>query len=201
MLSGILRHPNLWKTKSVEFSIAKWEKVLFCVKSNHHSPNPLKMTGFLGEFEATLDPKGRFLLPGGLRKQLPEGENTRFVINRGFEKCLSLYPMRSWEPLFQKISTLNDFDPKVRGFRRYFLNGATEVELDSAGRLLLPPNLKDYAELSKDLVLTSAVDKIEIWSKTNYDKFFESYSPGDFSTLAQQVMGGGAGSDITGPRI
>ena len=148
------------------------------------------MTGFLGEFESTLDAKGRFLLPAGLKKQLPEGENTRFVINRGFEKCLSLYPKQSWEPLFEKIRSLNDFEPAVRSFRRYFLNGATEVELDSAGRLLLPPNLKEYAELGKDIILASAVDKIEIWSADNYNKFFESYAPSDFSTLAKQVMGG-----------
>jgi MraZ protein len=148
------------------------------------------MTGFLGEFESTLDAKGRFLLPAGLKKQLPEGENTRFVINRGFEKCLTLYPRQSWEPLFARISTLNDFDPKVREFRRFFLNGATEVELDSAGRLLLPPNLKEYAALEKDITLASAVDKIEIWSTENYKQFFESYSPEDFSTIAQQVMGG-----------
>jgi MraZ protein len=148
------------------------------------------MTGFLGEFESTLDAKGRFLLPAGLKKQLPEGENTRFVINRGFEKCLTLYPRQSWEPLFARISTLNDFDPKVREFRRFFLNGATEVELDSAGRLLLPPNLKEYAGLERDITLASAVDKIEIWSTDNYKKFFESYSPEDFSIIAQQVMGG-----------
>ena len=167
--------------------------MLFCVKVNRHRCNPLKMTGFLGEFESTLDPKGRFLLPAGLKKQLPEGENTRFVINRGFEKCLTLYPKQSWEPLYAKISTLNDFDPKVREFRRYFLNGATEVEMDSAGRLLLPPNLKEYAGLAKDIVLASAMDKIEIWSVDNYKKFFESYSPDDFSTLAQQVMAKGDG--------
>jgi len=146
------------------------------------------MTGFLGEYEATLDPKGRFLLPAGFKKQLPEGESTRFVINRGFEKCLSLYPMQSWEPLYAKISTLNDFDPRVREFRRFFLNGATIVEPDAAGRLLLPPNLKAYAGLEKDIVLAAAVDKIEIWSSSNYQKFFESYAPDDFSTLAQAVM-------------
>ena len=146
------------------------------------------MTGFLGEFESTLDPKGRFLLPAGLKKQLPEGENTRFVINRGFEKCLSLYPKQTWDPLFSKMQSLNDFNPKVREFRRYFLNGAMEVELDSAGRLLLPPNLKEYANLEKDIVLASAMDKIEIWSVENYKKFFESYSPDDFSSLAEQVM-------------
>ena len=146
------------------------------------------MTGFLGEFESTLDPKGRFLLPIGIKKQLPGGENTRFVINRGFEKCLSLYTIESWEPLYSKIQTLNDFDPKVREFRRYFLNGATIVEPDSAGRILLPPNLKEYAGLEKDIVLASAVDKIEIWAKNKYQQFFDSYSPEDFSSLAKDVM-------------
>jgi MraZ protein len=146
------------------------------------------MIGFLGEFESTLDPKGRFLLPAGLKKQLPEGENTRFVINRGFEKCLTLYPRQSWDPLYASISALNDFDPKVREFRRYFLNGATEVESDAAGRILLSSNLKEYAGLEKDIILASAVDKIEIWSAANYKKFFESYSPDDFSNLARQVM-------------
>ena len=120
------------------------------------------MTGFLGEFEATLDAKGRFLLPAGLKKQMPEGEGSLFVINRGFEQCLALYTMKSWEPLFAEINKLNEFDPKARQFRRHFLNGATHVEPDSAGRLLVPPNLKDHAGLQKDIVLVSAVNKIEI---------------------------------------
>lgn len=148
------------------------------------------MIGFLGEYEATLDAKGRFLLPGGFKKQLPEDSSQRFVINRGFEKCLSLYPIKSWEPIYAEISKLNDFDPKVREFRRYFLNGATIMELDTAGRLLLPQNLKDHAGLEKDIVLVSAVNKIEIWDKSKYQQFFESYSPESFSALAQQVMAG-----------
>jgi MraZ protein len=147
------------------------------------------MTGFLGEFESTLDPKGRFLLPAGIKKQLPEGENTQFVINRGFEKCLSLYPMGSWKPIFDSISQLNDFDPRVREFRRYFLNGATALELDSAGRLLLPKNLAEHAGLEKDIVLVSAVNKIEIWDKSKYQQFFETFSPESFSSLAAEVMG------------
>lgn len=146
------------------------------------------MTGFLGEFEATLDAKGRFLLPVGFKKQLPEEETTRFVINRGFEKCLALYPVKNWEPLFADISKLNDFDPKVREFRRYFLNGATFVEPDTAGRLLVPPNLKDHAGLQKDIVLVAAVNKIEIWDSNTYKKFFDSYSPDAFSNLAKEVM-------------
>jgi MraZ protein len=148
------------------------------------------MIGFLGEYEATLDPKGRFLLPSGFKKQLPEDSSTRFVINRGFEKCLSLYPIKSWEPIFSEISQLNDFDPKVREFRRYFLNGATFTELDSAGRLLIPPNLKEHASLEKDVVLVAAVNKIEIWDKNKYQQFFESFSPEAFSSLAQEVMTG-----------
>ncbi len=146
------------------------------------------MIGFLGEYEATLDAKGRFLLPAGFKKQLPEEAGNQFVINRGFEKCLTLYPMKSWEPIFSELSKLNDFDPKVREFRRYFLNGATMLELDTAGRLLVPPNLKEYAGLEKDIVLVSAMNKIEIWDKGKYQQFFESFSPEAFSQLAQQVM-------------
>jgi MraZ protein len=146
------------------------------------------MTGFLGEYEATLDPKGRFLLPAGFKKQLPQEGAAQFVLNRGFEKCLTLYPIQSWEPIFSTISNLNDFDPKVREFRRYFLNGATQVELDSAGRLLLPKNLADHAGLTKDIVLVSAVNKIEIWDKNKYTQFFETFTPQSFSDLANEVM-------------
>lgn len=146
------------------------------------------MIGFLGEFEATLDAKGRFLLPAGIKRQIPVEEGNVFVINRGFEKCLSLYPMKSWEPLFAEISKLNDFDPKVRAFRRAFLNGATIVEPDSAGRILVPPNLKVHADLVKDIVLASAVNKIEIWDSSKYHQFFDSNSADDFSKLASEVM-------------
>jgi transcriptional regulator MraZ len=146
------------------------------------------MIGFLGEYEATLDSKGRFLLPVGFKKQLPEEANAQFVINRGLEKCLTLYPIKNWEPLFDKISKLNDFKPKVREFRRYFFNGATMTELDSAGRLLVPQNLKEHAGLEKDIVLVSAVNKIEIWDKNKYQQFFESFSSETFSQLADEVM-------------
>jgi MraZ protein len=145
------------------------------------------MANFLGEYEATLDAKGRFLLPAGFKKQLKEGENT-FVLSRGIERCLTLYPMSSWEPIVQKINALNDFDPNVRAFRRQFLGGATEVELDSAGRMLLPGTLKEYADLSKDIILVAALDKIEVWDATKYKKLFEEITPEDFSKLAALVM-------------
>jgi len=146
------------------------------------------MIGFLGEYEATLDAKGRFLLPAGFKKQLPEETSSHFIINRGFEKCLTLYPQQSWDPIFSEISKLNDFDPKVREFRRYFLNGATQLEMDSAGRLLLPKNLAEHAGLERDIVLVSAVNKIEIWDKSKYKQFFETFTPQSFSDLANEVM-------------
>ena len=153
------------------------------------------MIGFLGEYEATLDSKGRFLLPGGLKKQIPEGEN-RFVISRGFEKCLNLYPLKTWESIMDRISKLNDFDPKVRQFKLLFLGGATEVELDSAGRMLLPPSLKEHAGLNKDIVLASNVDKINIWDAGKYNQFLEEFSSDAFSNLAKDVMAGGDGMEI-----
>ena len=135
------------------------------------------MTGFLGEFEATVDAKGRFLLPAGFKRQLPEEETNRFVINRGFEKCLALYPMRTWEPLFEKITGLNEFDPKQREFRRAFLNGATFVEPDTAGRILLPPNLKAYAGLQKDF--NAAMDELGFGPLTRrrVREYAERFSP------------------------
>jgi MraZ protein len=146
------------------------------------------MTGFLGEYEVTLDPKGRFLLPAGLKKQLSEEDGSVFVVNRGMERCLTLHPMSSWRPIFERISQLNDFDPEVRSFRRFFLNGATTVELDSAGRMLIPKNLMEYAGLERDIVLVSAVNKVEIWSAPAYQQLFDAQSPADFSALAARVM-------------
>lgn len=146
------------------------------------------MSNFLGEYEATLDAKGRFLLPAGFKKQLEEGENN-FVVSRGLEKNLNLYPMKTWGAIMERISKLNDFEPKVRQFKLLFLGGATEVELDTAGRLLLPPSLKEYAGLSKDIVLASDIDKLKIWDAVKYKKIFEDISPEAFSNLAADVMG------------
>ena len=147
------------------------------------------MTGFHGEYQSTIDAKGRFHLPGSLKKQLAEGEN-RFIVSRGFEKCLTLYPMKSWQGILDRISQLNDFDPKVRQFRRQFLGGATEVELDGAGRILLPPTLREFALPGKEIVLAAALDRFEIWDASKYKQLFEDFSADEFSNLAHEVMAG-----------
>ena len=147
------------------------------------------MTGFHGEYQSTIDAKGRFHLPGGLKKQLAEVEN-HFIVSRGFEKCLTLYPLKSWQSILDRISQLNDFDPKVRQFRRQFLGGATEVELDGAGRILLPPTLREFALPGKEIVLAAALDRFEIWDASKYKQLFEDFSADAFSNLAQEVMAG-----------
>lgn len=147
------------------------------------------MTGFLGEYEVTIDEKGRFLVPAALKKQLAEEGALQFVINRGLDFCLSLYPMKSWDPLYAKVSKLNDFDSKASAFKRRFLNGASKVEVDTAGRLLLPKNLMEYASLKKNAVLIFIGDKIEIWDIVKYKEFFESFSQEEFKIMANEVMG------------
>ena len=171
------------------FRFKSGKKCYFVSTSGNLEQYLLTMNGFHGEYEATVDAKGRFLLPGGLKKQLPEGE-TRFILSRGFEKCLTLYPIKSWELIIAKISQLNDFDPKVRQFRRQFLGGATEIELDSASRMLLPASLKEFAGLGKDIILAAALDRFEIWDASKYKQLFEDFSPDAFSDLAKEVMAG-----------
>ncbi len=146
------------------------------------------MAGFLGEYEATLDTKGRFLLPVGFKKQMEDESDSRFVVNRGMEKYLSLYPWKTWEVIFNDLNNLSDFDPEIRQFKRFFLNGATILELDSAGRLLVPPNLKPHAELEKDIVLLATGRIIEIWDKSKYTKFFAEFPTESVSSMANKLL-------------
>jgi MraZ protein len=149
------------------------------------------MKGFLTECEVTIDTKGRFLLPASIKKKLPELGGESFVIARGLEECLVLYPAKVWQDNVQaKLDTLSDFNPTVRRFKRLFLNGATELEMDSAGRVLVPKSLMEYAGLEKDAILFAEGGKIEIWDKSKYRKFFESAQPNEASELAQQLLGG-----------
>jgi len=147
------------------------------------------MNSFHGEYEATIDAKGRFLLPSALKKQFEEGEN-KFMLARGFEKCITLYPMKTWEGIMEKFKKLNQFDNKVREFTRLFLGGATEIELDTAGRMLMPASLKEYATITKDVTIAAVIDRFEIWDSVKYKRLFEEVSPKEFSDLANDVMAG-----------
>lgn len=142
----------------------------------------------LGEYEVTLDAKGRFMLPVGFKRQLPEAEAQRFVLSRGFEACLTLYTEAQWNKVAAVVNRLNDFNPKSRQFKRVFLNGATYVEPDAAGRLLLPKSMLEYAKLNKDLVFSAQMDKVELWDAEAF-RAQTAIDSNDLSQLANDVLG------------
>ncbi|MFN3939575.1 MAG: division/cell wall cluster transcriptional repressor MraZ [Chitinophagales bacterium] len=147
------------------------------------------MSGLLGEFECTMDPKGRVKVPAALLKQLNAADNRRFVLNRGFEKCLILYPWSEWQEISARLGKLNMFVQKNRDFVRYFMSGVSEITLDSNDRFLIAKSLQEYANISKDIVLSAFQGKIEVWDKAAYEKAIDMNSD-DFAGLAEEVMGG-----------
>jgi MraZ protein len=152
------------------------------------------MTRFLGEYECKLDGKGRFAIPSSLRKQVPQEAGDRFVINRGLDKCLNLYPKNEWDVITEEINALNPYEKDNRDFIRFFYRGALELILDNAGRLLIPKRLQEYAGIDKDVVLFAHTNKIEIWALDIYENQLDR-EPEDFADLAQRVMGNKGGQN------
>jgi len=142
---------------------------------------------FLGEFEIRLDAKGRFKLPAGLKRQLGTSPDRRFVVNRGFEKCLNLYPLTAWQRVSSKVKSLNTFKRKHREFVRYFFRGATEVTCDASDRVLLPKQLQTYAGIEKEIILFGHTDKIEIWDKKRYEELL-NVDAEIYADLADEIM-------------
>ncbi|MCT4560676.1 MAG: division/cell wall cluster transcriptional repressor MraZ [Crocinitomicaceae bacterium] len=147
------------------------------------------MFGLVGEYEVKLDAKGRFLFPSHLRRQLSPSAQENFMLNKGFEDCLTLYPMNEWEKLSTKLSKLNLFKPQNRMFYRLFHQGAKQVALDSAGRVLIPTSHMERVGLEKEAMIIAYNDRIEIWDRTKYFEMIES-NMSDFADLANDVMGG-----------
>ena len=145
------------------------------------------MPQFSGEYDCKLDAKGRFRLPTNLLKQL-EGLGTDFMVNRGIEQCLVLYPKTEWEKITEELNKLNMYVEKNRRFVRYFMRGSSEASLDSADRMLIPKRLQEYAAIDKEVIVFAYLNKIEIWAKEIYDNML-SEEPEDFSSLAEDVMG------------
>jgi MraZ protein len=143
----------------------------------------------IGTYECKVDGKGRLLLPVALKKQLSASLQDGFVLKRSvFQPCLELYPMSEWNILSQKINKLNRFVKKNNDFIRLFFAGVKVVEIDALGRLLIPKDLTVVAKITKEIVLSSSVNIIEIWDKDLYEKAINE-SVGDFADLAEDVMG------------
>ena len=146
------------------------------------------MTSLLGEYQCKLDTKSRFLLPSGLRKQIDPSAKEQFVMNRGFEGCLVLYPQNEWDRISARLRKLNLFVARNRAFYRQFHNGATSVALDNNGRVLVPRALMVFAGIDKEAVLFAYADRIEVWAKDKYDMIMAQDSE-EFADLAEEVMG------------
>ncbi|MFM9988231.1 division/cell wall cluster transcriptional repressor MraZ [Flavobacterium sp.] len=147
------------------------------------------MNTIVGTYECKVDSKGRLMMPNPLKKQLNTSLQEGFVLKRSvFQQCLELYPMQEWNVMMQKINKLNRFVKKNNDFIRRFTAGVRVIEIDATGRLLIPKGLAVFASVSKDIVLSSAVNIIEIWDKDLYEKAIDD-SVGDFADLAEEVMG------------
>ncbi|MHA7942973.1 division/cell wall cluster transcriptional repressor MraZ [Formosa sp. 3Alg 14/1] len=147
------------------------------------------MNSLIGTYECKVDAKGRLMLPVSLKKQLSAVLQDGFVLKRSvFNPCLELYPMDEWNVLMQKINKLNRFKKKNIDFIRKFTAGVKMVEVDATGRLLIPKDLAVFGGISKEIVVASAVNIVEIWDKDKYEQSI-SGSADDFAELAEEVMG------------
>ena len=147
------------------------------------------MINILGTYECKIDAKGRFMFPVAFKNQMGDTAKHGFVIKRSiFKKCLELFPFQQWQDESRMVSKLNMFKKRNAEFVTKFMAGVKPVELDGTGRLLIPKDLLKYGGINKEIVLTSVVNRIEVWDKAAYEGAVD-YDADDFADLAEDVMG------------
>ena len=138
---------------------------------------------FMGEYEHQLDTKGRMIVPSKFRYVL----NERFIITRGLDKCLFGYTLEEWQTIEEKMRTLPMTKKDARKFMRMFFSGAVEVELDKQGRINIPQNLRQYANLSKECTVIGVSNRIEIWDRETWNNFYDE-SEESFEDIAEDLI-------------
>lgn len=139
---------------------------------------------FMGEYQHSVDAKGRLIVPAKFRDALGE----TFVVTRGLDNCLFGYPMNEWRKLEEKLKGLPMTKKDTRAFARFFFSGATEVEIDKQGRINIPTTLMQYAHLVKECVVLGVSNRIEIWAKDAWEVYF-SESEQSFNEIAENMIG------------
>lgn len=124
---------------------------------------------FMGEYHHSIDDKGRIIIPSKFRYDLGE----KFIVTRGIDSCLFVYPKVEWIKIISQLNELSFTKKDVRAFQRFFLSGATECEFDKQGRINITSPLAGYADLTRECVIIGVNDRLEIWSKDNFDKFLK----------------------------
>ena len=145
------------------------------------------MSSFKGSFHYTVDNKGRINIPAKMRKNLSPEANNSFVITRGFEQCIFVYPNDEWAKRESEIGTLMQTDPKHRHFTRMLLQYATDAELDGQYRIVLPKELIQYAHIENEVFILGAFDRIEVWNPEEFKKYLEGQQE-DYLTVASKVF-------------
>ena len=147
------------------------------------------MVHLIGSYECKVDTKGRIMMPVSLKKQLSKLVNEGFVLKRAvFNSCIEMYPVNEWSKLMNKLNGLNRFNKKNNDFIRRFTAGVKKVDMDISGRFLIPKDLIKYASIDKQIVVSSAVNILEIWDKATYENVINEAAI-NFGSLAEQVMG------------
>lgn len=141
------------------------------------------ITLFLGEFQHTIDDKGRVIVPAKFREAL--GKN--FIVTRGLDNCLFVYPQEEWSLMEEKLKKLPFTKSDARAFVRFLFSGATECELDKQGRILLPVNLREYAQINKDCIVIGVSNRVEIWSKERWD-MYSTQAEASFDEIAEKIV-------------
>ena len=137
---------------------------------------------FMGEYNHTIDAKGRLIVPAKFREIL--GDN--FIVTKGLDGCLFVYPNDEWTRFEEKLKSLPLTNKNARQFTRFFLAGAAACEVDKQGRILLPQVLREFASLEKDVVLVGVASRIEIWSRERWDESMNTYD-GDMDEVAENM--------------
>ncbi|PZD93898.1 cell division/cell wall cluster transcriptional repressor MraZ [Paenibacillus sambharensis] len=138
---------------------------------------------FMGEFQHNIDDKGRLTIPAKFRENL----GAQFIVTRGLDNCLFVYPMSEWSVLEQKLKSLPLMKSDARAFSRFFFSGATECELDKQGRVNLPNHLCEYAKLDKDCVVIGVSNRVEVWSKAIWEGYYQQ-SEETFNEIAEKLV-------------
>ena len=142
---------------------------------------------FYGEYEHTIDRKGRLIIPAKFRDALKASENKTLFLTRGLDGCLFLFPESEWRTAENRFKQVPFTKGEGRKFNRLFFSGASEVEMDSLGRLLVPKNLKDFAHIREDVVIVGVSNRVEVWAKEKWLEFYNN-SRQSFEELAEKVL-------------
>ncbi len=126
---------------------------------------------FMGEFTCKVDNKGRMMLPSKFRDELGEQE---FVITRGLDNCIDLFPIEEWKNIEDKLKKLQTTNSKHRAYQRFVMSAATKTEFDNQGRLNIPTSLTEHAQIDKKIIVTGMNNKIEIWSEELWKKYIQN---------------------------